>query len=195
MRKNVWLASALLGAGCTNPLAEVAPGTAPNPPEQTAIEEPSFTRAWGETSARITPRARYRVDAVVLIKDTSMDDAWSDVAGLDVALGWGPMASGPLLSQLSFHLKRRYVSVRWGGDFPLGSRDVMQHLSNHHLIAASAEVATQLAKLRPGQHVTLDGRLVDLEVGGQTIRTSLTRDDIGNGACEVLLVESVALLD
>ena len=139
----------------------------------------------------MTPRARYRLTAYALITDTTMRDAWSDVARLDVAFGWGPVATTPVLRRLSFHLKRRYVSVRWGASLPLGPQQVMTHLSNHHLIAANEAVASTLGRIQPGDLVTLEGDLVDLNVNGQTMRTSLSRADIGNGACEVLYVERV----
>jgi hypothetical protein len=159
------------------------------------VEAAPFTLEWGETRATLTPRARYRVEAVVLARDASMDDPWSEVAALDVALGWGPMSSGPILKHLRFHLRRRYVSVRWDGDFPLGTQDVMHNLSNHHLVAASEAVAETLGELRPGHHVVLEGLLVDLDVGGHRMPTSLRRDDRGDGACEVLFVRKAALLD
>ena len=48
-----------------------------------------------------------------------------------------------------------------------------------------------------GDLVTLQGKLVDVEIrdaGGAVaarMRTSLTRDDVGSGACEIVWVESV----
>ncbi|MEO1335444.1 MAG: hypothetical protein AAFV29_07355, partial [Myxococcota bacterium] len=123
------------------------------------------------------------------ITDDTMRDPWSNVAGLDIAFGWGPVASPTVLRAMQFHLKRRYVSVRWNGAMPLGQHEVMHHLANHHLIAADADVAARLATIRPGDLVTLTGDLVDLKVRGQTMRTSLSRKDTGNGACEVMYVE------
>ena len=137
------------------------------------------------------PKARYTITAYALITDNTMKDAWSDVARLDIAFGWGPVAAPAVLRRLRFHLKRRYVSVRWGQTLPLGPQQVMNNLSNHHLIASGPEVAAELAKIRPGDLVTLEGDLVDLTVGDRVLRTSLSRTDVGNGACEVLYVERV----
>jgi hypothetical protein len=56
-------------------------------------------------------------------------------------------------------------------------------------------IAKQLARLRPGEVVTLSGELVDgVRDDGMWIKTSLVRDDTGAGACEVLLVSDVAVL-
>jgi hypothetical protein len=56
-------------------------------------------------------------------------------------------------------------------------------------------IARELSRLRPGQVVALSGELVDgVRDDGRWIKTSLVRDDTGAGACEVLLVNDVALL-
>ena len=57
-----------------------------------------------------------------------------------------------------------------------------------------SEIRSQLARLRVGEVVHLGGQLVDARRDdGAWIRTSLTRADAGAGACEVLLVRSVAV--
>lgn len=167
------------------------PGRASRSPSQTAVEGAPTALAFGNVQATLLPRARYSVTAYALITDTTMKDPWSEVAALDITFGWGAVASPAVLRYLTFHLKRRYVSVRWSQPLPLGPREVMTHLSNHHLIAAGPEVAAELGRIQPGDLVTVEGDLVDLTVDGQTMRTSLTRTDVGNGACEVLYVERV----
>jgi hypothetical protein len=43
--------------------------------------------------------------------------------------------------------------------------------------------------------VELRGRLVDIEGKEGGMRTSLTRDDTGAGACEILLADSARVVD
>jgi hypothetical protein len=63
-----------------------------------------------------------------------------------------------------------------------------------HLIPASDRIAAQLAAAQPGYKVVLAGRLVDASwADGRRWATSLTREDTGNGACELMFVESVAV--
>jgi len=45
--------------------------------------------------------------------------------------------------------------------------------------------------LDPGDLVTLEGELVDVTGPAGRFATSLSREDIGNGACEVVFVEKV----
>jgi hypothetical protein len=62
------------------------------------------------------------------------------------------------------------------------------------VIPGNSTIARQLSRLRPGQVVTLSGKLVDgVRDDGMWIKTSLVRDDTGPGACEVLLVSDVTL--
>jgi hypothetical protein len=70
---------------------------------------------------------------------------------------------------------------------------VARHSANTHVIPADEAVAAKLLRLRRGgQVVHLSGLLVDgMRDDGMTIRTSLTRNDTGAGACEFLLVQRV----
>jgi hypothetical protein len=52
-----------------------------------------------------------------------------------------------------------------------------------------------LAGVRAGSLVEFRGRLVDIEGKEGGMRTSLTRDDTGAGACEILLTSSAHIRD
>jgi hypothetical protein len=78
------------------------------------------------------------------------------------------------------------------GRLPIPREDVVSHSANTHLIPANAQVRSELARLRGGEVVHLSGPRVDgKRDDGPWIKTSLTRQDSGPGACEVLLVERV----
>src|SRR5438874_451071 len=66
------------------------------------------------------------------------------------------------------------------------------------MLPENADAIEQACRsLRPGELIHLDGELV--EASGQSMhgtwRSSLRRDDTGNGACELLLVEHVSKLE
>ena len=61
-----------------------------------------------------------------------------------------------------------------------------------HMIPAHAAVARKLNQVRPGHIVRLRGYLVAVSADdGWQWRSSLSRTDTGNGACELMWVESV----
>jgi hypothetical protein len=63
-----------------------------------------------------------------------------------------------------------------------------------HMIPARKSIERQLKDLRPGNIVVLEGYLVDVDhPSGWRWRTSLSRTDTGNGACEIVYVESITV--
>jgi len=181
---------ALLFVGCKDWREAVVPGLAVPEPSQRTITAEAITIPQ-HPEFRLLPRAEYHTKAWAIAVDDDVDDDWAAIAPLDVSLAWGPVAHPSVLRHISFHLKRRYVSLRWDGQMPLSKDEVMHHASNHHLIPSSAEVMLSLEQIRPGDFVQLDGLLVDLRGPPGLMRTSLSRTDIGNGACEVLYVQFV----
>ncbi len=141
----------------------------------------------------LTERANYRVKARVLGIETYRFDALADLVPEDLALGWGPMSDNRVLRDIDISQSNRFYF--WHSAAPAVPRDmIISHSANTHVIPNSRAVATLLARIRPGQVVTLTGALVDARRNdGMWIKTSLTRTDSGAGACEVLLVSDVSV--
>jgi hypothetical protein len=164
-----------------------------------APDEPLQTDANGATAVvlgrwTLTPRASYDITARILGREDYRFDPISDLAPLDLALGWGPMSDNRVLQALKISQGARFYSWRPVTEsLPIDLGEVTRYSANTHLIPANAAVASKLAGLRlGGQVVHLTGLLVDgARDDGMTIRTSLTRTDAGAGACEFMLVEEV----
>jgi hypothetical protein len=74
-----------------------------------------------------------------------------------------------------------------------------EKISNNHLIPADATIARRIQSIHIGDQVRMKGLLVDYTVTSHgreifTRRTSLTRADTGNGACEILYVTEISLV-
>ena len=142
----------------------------------------------------LTPRATYDITARVLSREDYRFDPIADLAPLDLALGWGPMSNNQVLQGLEISQGARFYSWRPVTESqPVDVHELSTHSANTHLIPANAAVAVKLDALRHGgQVVQLTGLLVDgARDDGMTIRTSLTRNDTGAGACEFMLVQNV----
>ena len=64
-----------------------------------------------------------------------------------------------------------------------------------HMIPADGAIAGRLKDVRPGQVVRIQGWLVEARAGdGWRWRSSLTRNDTGAGACEVIFVRDLQVL-
>jgi hypothetical protein len=184
--------------GCRDWRARVEPSRAAAEPEQVALvgAEPIEYAIKG-FAIRLEPRATYHITGYAVDTSTELLDEWDFVVPMDVALVWGPVADPKVLRRLSFHLSERYVSWRWEGTAPLPRPVLESHIANNHLIPASEDVAREMKRIRPGELVTLEGKLVDMEIRDakgalrRRAATSLRRDDVGSGACEQIWVESV----
>jgi len=62
------------------------------------------------------------------------------------------------------------------------------------VIPQNSSVTKVLGGLRAGSVVELRGQLVDIEGSEGGMNTSLSRDDTGAGACEILLAESARVV-
>jgi len=191
----------LVLTGCRDWREHVDPSRAASEPEQVAItgESPIELELKGY-QIRLTPRATYKVTGYAAETSRKLLDKWDFVVPLDLALVWGPVADPAVLSHMNFHLSDRYVSYSYDASTPSAAVGRLPtHIANNHLIPASDEVGRDLDRIRIGDLVTLQGKLVDVEIrdGGGAVaarmRTSLTRYDVGSGACEIIWVESAEL--
>jgi hypothetical protein len=140
----------------------------------------------------LTPRARYDITARILSRENYSFDAFAELAPEDLALGWGAMSDNRILRLLKITQGSRFYSFRVMAALPISVPEAAHHSANTHVIPTDAFVRSQLAELRVGQVVHLEGMLVDgIRTDGSYFHTSLTRNDTGPGACEVMLVEHV----
>lgn len=161
-------------------------------PEQIAIADGA---SFEHDAFRITPLAEFRIDARVLGRETYRFDAGAALSPIDLALGWGRMSDGDVIGQLDISQSGRWYNYRWGADGPpLPPNEIRDSSANMHLIPADAAVAHLLDQVRVGDLVRIEGKLVQVDGDdGWRWRSSLTRQDSGGGACELIWVESITL--
>lgn len=140
---------------------------------------------------RITPLARFDIQARVLSRESYHMGRESDLSTTDFMLGWGRMSDETVLQNIEISQSNRFGFWRVQ-EFPIPQREIETSAANMHLIAASRSIAGRLDDIRRGQVVRMRGYLVRADAGdGWHWESSLTRDDTGAGACELFLVEDV----
>ena len=144
----------------------------------------------------LQPRARFTIEARVLSTERYRWGISADLAPIDLALGWGAMSDQAIVDQLEVSQGARWYILRWGANPPITEQEIMRSSGNMHIIPADDAVRDQALSLRVGEFVLLSGYLVDAQ-GPNNFRwgTSLTRNDTGDGACELFLVESLQKLE
>jgi len=140
----------------------------------------------------VSPLARYTVTAVVLSRERYRNDRGADLAPLDLALGWGSMSIAAVINDLKVSQSGRWYEYRYANEPPLDPGQMATHSANTHCLP-SDDVRSDLLAVRRHELVTLEGYLVEVTGdGGYTWRSSLTRDDTGAHACEVMWVTRVS---
>lgn len=143
---------------------------------------------WRLDNFEIMPKAEFQIEARVLGRRDYRRDEGAVLAPVDLVLGWGRMAQDDVLDKIEISQRRRFYFWRTD-DFPIPRGEIELSSANMHLIPASPEVFEIIKTAERDQRVRLRGYLVDVQRDdGWTWRSSMTRTDTGNGACELVLV-------
>jgi len=171
-----------------------APGVlVADPPRQTGISQPLPISV---EDYRLTPRAQFDLRARVLSTENYRWGSEADLSPVDFALGWGPMSDQAVLDRISITQGSRWYFTRYHLPAPISDRDIINNSSNMHVIPANLWVRKKLQEIRKGNIIQARGMLVDVDTdSGFTWRTSLRRDDTGNGSCEIFYIESLYIED
>lgn len=131
----------------------------------------------------------------VLSKENYNFGRESEISPVDFALGWGAMANPEVYKQLSITQSNRWYYWRYENSPPIPVNEISTHSANTHLIPATNQIAKQLKAIDQDDLIYLKGQLVEVKAqDGWTWRSSLSREDTGNGACELMLVEEVRVI-
>ena len=157
-------------------------------PEQRELDD---AKPFELNGYRITPLATFALRGRVLSKTDYQLGREADLAPLDVAFGWGRVSDSAVLAKIDISQGNRFYYWRTN-DPPIPLREIEMSSANMHLIPADDTIKHTLKSLRAGQLVKLNGKLVRADApDGWHWQSSLTREDVGAGACELVYVESV----
>lgn len=147
------------------------------------------------------PKANYAIEGLIVSQHRS--DSFFDLAhaaskdtlnSRDICTVWGQTLTVGAYSDVEFW------SGDWTCNYQYSSIETAavfrpDEVSNTHVLAKDPSIRAKLASLEVGDEYKMAGRLVDYELAfGGRRNTSLVRTDTGDGACEVLFVESIEIL-
>lgn len=190
LRRQFLIGSGMIGlAGCRMPFAEEI--DLPNPVQRDLAPWPVAAGMTGlaTISARVLVLARR--DYPVTPADTL-----SAVSPLDLAVAWGASARSDARDAVELtQSDRRYNWRSRKSDAGIaGVRYFTRYSGNWHMIPARHDVAQALKSIRVGDVLGIEGDLVQVEfTNGTYYRSSTSRDDTGDGACEVVRARSVTI--
>ena len=171
-------------------------------PRQEASEKDAFTTTIKGYTYTLTPRAAYEIAGLVVSQHRG--DALfnlyhqADPGNIrDICVVWGETVTNGSYRKVKFSSGEFTCSYSWSGAVTPVFRP--EKVSNNHLIPADRAIARRIGAIRVGDQIRMTGLLVDYTVtkDGQHVfarRTSLTRSDTGNGACEILYVTGLSVV-
>jgi hypothetical protein len=150
-------------------------------------------KVWQKDDFFFTALAEYRIRGRILSTEPYWFGRESELSPVDFAMGWGPMSDQSVLDDIKISQGRRWYY--WKAKvLPLPRELLVASSANVHIIPANDEIADQLDLVQAGSIVQLQGYLVAVQTGeGWRWRSSLSRTDTGNGACEILWVEQIVI--
>lgn len=142
----------------------------------------------------ITPLESFQIEARVLAAEQYSLGREADLSPVDLALGWGAMSDEAILKDIKISQSNRFYYWRVD-EFPIPRREIETQSANMHMIPADPQIEKTLKSIRPGQIVKLSGELVQVNASdGWHWKSSLTREDTGAGACEIIYVKSLTVI-
>jgi len=163
----------------------------PETPRQTNLADSS---AFPVGQFLLTPRAEFGIRARVLSRENYYMGDEADLSPVDLALGWGVMSDQAVLDRIVISQSGRWYFTRYDYPAPIEDQQIIRHSGNMHMIPANDWVRGKLKDVRVGDLIQARGYLVDVDRDdGFYWRTSRTRNDSGNGSCEIFYVEQIFL--
>jgi len=173
----------------------IDPGPGQVAPREPIQRELHVERRFDFKGYQMTALAEFDVEARVLSARRYRHDASAELSPIDLALGWGPMSDGEVLDEIDISQHGRFY--HWSTrNPPIPITEIGLHSANMHLIPADASVEAALEDVRRGHVVRFRGELVKVNhPDGFRWKSSLTRRDAGGGACEVVFVRELEVVD
>jgi hypothetical protein len=162
-------------------------------PIQASTDRPLFQIATRKGNVTLDPRASFDASAVVAGDEHYRFDDGAFLVPVDLVMTWGKLPEEPFKSKVSYGQVTRYYFWRTKAT-ELDLHYIKSHSANMHMIPADDNVRRALLSVGSGDRVRVHGLLVNANRDdGFYWKSSLTREDEGPGACELVWVEEIQI--
>lgn len=165
------------------------------PPVQIELIPPeklSIVGDEGEVAIRLL--AEYKLKGVVKAKK-KYNDYPSQISKYDIAIAWGDLNKEKYDEHIKYTQGSRWYYYNYSGDFPKDGDFIASNSANVHLVHSNQEILDKLKKIRRNDYVSIEGYLIEAIFPNGPWRSSLSRTDTGNGACEILYVIKIDIVN
>ncbi len=177
------------------------------PPIQIEVPEKRITVRWGKTRYVLVLLYKYKLYGMIVSIHNSRDfhdlyhRLWGDFLNFaDVCVIWGDNLKPQVYNSIKNKKIRFYQSsvncyTQWNNCLKCFNFRP-DCFSNNHLLSNDPRLRKKVLSLDIGDQIMIKGYLCSYmpENGSYLRNTSVVRNDIGSGACEIIWVEDVKLL-
>ena len=179
----------------------VTPPALNEDPVQREVSEQPFKVAYNDTGYVVQPRHEYDLTGMVVSYryhdgDRMLHQIWNDHLNVaDVCVVWGRNAHELDLNLFDFFNGQFTCNISTH-DRVAWNQFQMRELSNNHLVSDDPLLRDRITSLKVGDIIRVRGWLshYGLEGSPHMRKTSVTREDTGNGACETIFVREFEVL-
>lgn len=161
-------------------------------PRQTA---PLSSESFNYQNYQISPLADFQIKAKILSKTNYMLGRESALSPVDLVLGWQNMSDESVLEKITISQSNRWYMWRVQ-NFPIPKKEIETQSANMHIVPANKEIEKLISQAKQGQIIELSGHLIRVDADdGWHWQSSMTRDDTGAHACEVIYVKQFQIVN
>jgi len=151
-----------------------------------------------EGEVELLARAEYELMGIIKSKK-KYSDFPSQISEYDLAIAWGDLNKKEIDRFIKYSQSGRWYHYRYESGLAVSQDYISKNSANIHIIHKNKEVLKEVKKINEGDYVKLKGFLVDVDFNNahnsSLWKTSRTRNDTGNGACEILYLEEVTIIE
>ena len=122
------------------------------------------------------------------------DETYNTIAKKDVGIVWGNLVQDDILKNIKFSMNGarflKYTYRRGDWEKKLSS-PIKKLCSNNHLISNDETITSLIKQIKKNDYIKISGYLINAYWDNSYLTTSISRDDEGNGACEVVYVTDI----
>jgi hypothetical protein len=122
---------------------------------------------------------------------------------IDVGITWGDLVKDENNNKIIWgHTVKRFLTwkiydTEWYNNY--GGTNFQEHVSNNHLIPCNDDILKKINAIKEGEYIHIIGYLADISYdldNGEKYnwKTSTSRSDTGDGACEIIYVTDIEWL-
>jgi hypothetical protein len=173
-------------------------------PIQNKVNIIPIERKYGDYTYKITPLYSYEIYGVVVAEYSSRN--WLDITHKkdpantrDLCVVWGDNISSNAYQKVKYRHGEFTCYYSYSRNFDPPFKGNL--LSNNHLISEDSNIEKQVSRVNIGDQIHIKGYLANYEISDkdgklQSFRnTSTTREDSGNGACEIIYVNEIETIE